>query len=669
MKIIVTGGAGFIGSHLVDRLIDDKHEVVVLDDLSGGYERNINKKAKFYNLDLRNKSKTSKIVKDLKPEIVYHLAANAAENKAQFSPIDITTRNYDTFLNTLVPAVNSGMKRMIVTSSIAVYGALQTPFKETDKPEPEDLYGISKLSMEESLKILSKVHGFEYVITRPHNVYGPRQNMSDPYRNVVTLFMNAILSGKPYYIYGDGEQRRCFSYVDDVVDALFKCGFEDVNGKIFNVGSDKDYSINELSESIQKVTNTSLKPVYISDRPQEVKVAISDHTLARNYLNYRDSTTFIDGIRNTWKYAESLGPQKLKFDKVEMFSPSMPENWKTKKQQTPKVTMVISNHNGVELGILSDTFKNLKNINYKNIETIFVDNNSTDNSIDFINKSMKKLKNARLIENDNNYTKGLNKAINQSDGEYIAIFHNDVELGDDFIKIITGNMQKDKEVAIAQGKVLLHYDHNIVDSVGETIDGFGTPLSLGSGKQERLYKNKSEILSPASSAFIVKRSALMAVGGFDEVYHIGHEVMDLALRLRRAGYLAYCYPEAVTYHKHGSTNLNKNYRDNALWHAYKNRARTIIKNFPLQKALVSTAILFSVYFSTGLYEIIATNEKRRGISRLSAIFWSIGNLPFSLAERFSLKNKLHNSELDPEAREMMPAGEILKSINSYMVSK
>jgi len=326
-KVLVTGGAGFIGSHLVDRLIKAGHEVSVIDDLSGGYIENVNEKARFYNCDIRNRVKASRMITKIKPELVYHLAANAAENKAQFSPIDITTRNYDTFLNTLVPAFNNGMMRIVVTSSIAVYGALQTPFKETDKPEPEDLYGISKFAMEESLKVLAKVHNFEYVITRPHNVYGPRQNMRDPYRNVVTLFMNSILSGKPYYIYGDGKQRRCFSYVDDVVDALFKCGFKSVSGMTFNVGSDVDYTINDLSRLVQKITNNKLEPIYLSDRPQEVKVAISDHSLAKRYLKYKDKTEFKSGIIKTWEYAKMLGPQKLKFDKVEMFNKNMPSNW------------------------------------------------------------------------------------------------------------------------------------------------------------------------------------------------------------------------------------------------------------------------------------------------------------------------------------------------------
>lgn len=327
MKILVTGGAGFIGSHLVDRLVK-KHEVFVIDDLSGGLRKNLNPKAGFSKLDLRDRDGADRIISGIKPDIVYHLAANAAENKAQFSPIDITSRNYNTFINTLVPSLKSGMKRIIVTSSIAVYGSLQTPFKENDKPEPEDLYGISKLAMEETLKVLAKVHSFEYVITRPHNVYGPRQNMKDPYRNVVTIFMNSLLKRKPYFIYGDGKQRRCFSYIDEVTDALFKCGFEDVSGKIFNVGADKDYSIIELSDMVQKVSGINIAPTFIEDRPQEVKIAIADHKNAKKYLGYKDMTTLEKGIKKTWEYAKKMGPQVPVFTEVEIPSAKLPANWR-----------------------------------------------------------------------------------------------------------------------------------------------------------------------------------------------------------------------------------------------------------------------------------------------------------------------------------------------------
>ncbi|MDO8619473.1 MAG: NAD-dependent epimerase/dehydratase family protein [Candidatus Daviesbacteria bacterium] len=328
MKVLVTGGAGFIGSHLSDKLIQAGHSVSIIDDLSGGKKEHLNRKAKFYQLDLRNVEKTDKAIKIIKPEIVFHLAANAAENKAQFSPIDITTRNWNAFINTLVSSLRYGMKRFIVTSSIAVYGSQQTPFKETAKGEPEDLYGVSKLAMEESLKILSKVHKFEYVITRPHNVYGPRQNMNDPYRNVVTIFMNALLKKQAFHIYGDGEQRRCFSYINDVVDAIFKCGFGNFHSMIFNIGADKDYSINQLSEAIQKVTKINIPPIYIDERPQEVKVAISDHAQAKKHLGYQDKTALFEGIQETWEYAKKIGPLEHIFDDVELDSPLLPKHWR-----------------------------------------------------------------------------------------------------------------------------------------------------------------------------------------------------------------------------------------------------------------------------------------------------------------------------------------------------
>lgn len=327
-RVLVTGGAGFIGSHLVDELVKRKYRIAILDDFSGGNLRNCNEKAKIFKVDIRNFRKTDDAISLFKPDTVFHLAANAAENKAQFSPVDITSRNFDGSIKVLTASIRNGVKRFIFTSSIAVYGSLQTPFKERDKAEPEDLYGVSKLAFEESLKILSNVHGFEYVIARPHNVYGPRQNMQDPYRNVVTIFMNSILQNKQFYIYGKGNQRRCFSYIDDVVEALVKCGAGKVNGKIFNIGSDTDYSVKELSDLVLKITKSNLKPLYLPERPQEVKVAISDHRLSKKYLGYKDKTSLEKGLTRTWEWVRGEGYKKPKFGTVEIDSPLLPKNWK-----------------------------------------------------------------------------------------------------------------------------------------------------------------------------------------------------------------------------------------------------------------------------------------------------------------------------------------------------
>lgn len=321
MKCLVTGSAGFIGSHLVDSLIKQEHSVVGIDDFSGSTTQNIHEFSHQYVADCRNAEAIDDIFRVERPEVVYHLACNAAENKAQFSPVDITSRNYDAFIKVLTPFIKYGGKRFIFTSSIAVYGALQTPFKETDKPEPEDLYGITKLAAEQTLKVMSKVHGFEYVIARPHNVYGPRQNMSDPYRNVVTIWMNSLLRKQPCYIYGDGEQRRCFSYIDDVIHVLYKCGFDLVAGMTFNVGSSKHYSLNDLARVI------GVKPEYLPERPQEVKEAIADHKQVHTYVGYTEETTLEDGIAKTWEWCKQQGPKEPLYTPIEIPSDKLPKNW------------------------------------------------------------------------------------------------------------------------------------------------------------------------------------------------------------------------------------------------------------------------------------------------------------------------------------------------------
>lgn len=329
-KFLVTGGAGFIGCHIVDKLIDKGHAVFVIDDLSGGNKENINPKASFFQCDLRDASSADRIISQIRPDIVFHLAANAAENKAQFSPVDITSRNWNAFINTLTPFIKYGGKRFIFTSSIAVYGSLQTPFRETDKPEPEDLYGITKLAAEQALHVMSKVHNFEFVIARPHNVYGSKQNMKDPYRNVVTIWMNSILQNTPYYIYGDGLQRRCFSYIDDVVNALYNCADLNMSGSAFNIGSDKDCSLIQLSDTIREITGTTLKPVFIAERPQEVKEAIADHAQAKKFLGFEDRISLKEGLLKTWEYVKTQGVQTPIYTEIEIDSPKLPENWRVK---------------------------------------------------------------------------------------------------------------------------------------------------------------------------------------------------------------------------------------------------------------------------------------------------------------------------------------------------
>lgn len=324
MKCLVTGQSGLIGSHLVDELLSKGHDVYGISRT----DRNENPKCHNFCLDLKHTAKSKEVIESIAPEIVFALAADAAEGKSFFSPIEVTTNNIDVFFNTLVPSIRAGkLKRFIFASSVAVYGSIKTPFKESDTPVPQDIYGICKLTNENSLKIMSRVHGFEFVIVRPHNVFGPRTNMNDPYRNVVTLFMNHILRNEPYYIYGNGDMRRCFSYVKDVTNIICRCGFDNVPGMTFNVGSDIDWSINKLSEIIQKVSEHSITPIYLPDRIQEVHTAISDHTLIKKIFGYKD-TPLEKALKETWNWVEKQGPHEYNYTELELPSDFIPDNWK-----------------------------------------------------------------------------------------------------------------------------------------------------------------------------------------------------------------------------------------------------------------------------------------------------------------------------------------------------
>lgn len=321
MRILVTGGAGFIGSHLVDKLREEEHSVLATDDLSGGtYDGDI------YQADCRDAEAMEHVMATFKPEILFHLAANAAESKAQFAPIDVTSRNYDCFVKTLTPFIRHGGRRCVFVSSIAVYGALQTPFRETDRPEPEDLYGISKYAAEESLKVLSRVHGLEYVIVRPHNVFGPRQNMRDPYRNVVTIFMNALLRNEPVALYGQGEPVRQFTYIDDLIYQLSQCATADVAGETFNLGSDAPILLKTLLNKIQNVSGITVPVEEFPLRPQEVLFAIADHSKARQAFG--EHITDLDtALLNTWEWVTKQGPQQPIYTELELPSDKVPTPW------------------------------------------------------------------------------------------------------------------------------------------------------------------------------------------------------------------------------------------------------------------------------------------------------------------------------------------------------
>jgi UDP-glucose 4-epimerase len=336
-KILVTGSAGFMGSHLFDRLFDAGYKVYGVDDLSGGFMRNVSRPKFFTKLDLRDRAKTAAYIKKIKPDIIFHLAADATEGRSQFTPFSALDRNLGAYLNLLVPAIKYGLKKMILTSSMSVYGAQQVPFDERMEPLPEDIYGISKAAMEKTTRVMSNVYGFKFVIIRPHNVYGPKQNLSDPYRNVVGIFINRLLSGKNFYLYGDGEQKRAFSYIDDVVPAMIKAAFnKNVEGLAMNIGSNTPVTLNQLSRTILKEffpdgVGKKFKPTYLPARPQEVKFAYCDHKIAEKFLNFKPKTELSEGVKEMIAWARSMGPQKFTYlDNLELENSSTPKTWKSK---------------------------------------------------------------------------------------------------------------------------------------------------------------------------------------------------------------------------------------------------------------------------------------------------------------------------------------------------
>lgn len=325
---LVTGGAGFIGSHVADSLIRKGHRVIVLDDLSGGFWENINPKAKFYKGSITNEKLLDKIFAENEIDYVFHLAAYAAEGLSHF----IRKFNYENNLigsmKLINRAVRNKVKHFVFTSSIAVYGTNQTPMAETLVPQPEDPYGIAKYAVEMDLKAAYEMFGLAYTIFRPHNVYGERQNHGDPYRNVLGIFINNIMKGKPMTIFGDGKQTRAFSYIGDVAPYIAdSIDISKAKNEIFNIGADKPYSVLKLAETIARAMNIKPKIEFLPMR-NEVVHAYSDHSKARKVFGIKKTTDLKTGVQKMVEWSKEIGPKNpKKFRNIEIFE-NMPPSWR-----------------------------------------------------------------------------------------------------------------------------------------------------------------------------------------------------------------------------------------------------------------------------------------------------------------------------------------------------
>ncbi|MEY2486943.1 MAG: UDP-glucose 4-epimerase [Verrucomicrobiota bacterium] len=326
-RVLVTGAAGFIGSHVADHCLNLGLEVVATDDLSGGFRENVPGNAEWVQGDLRD-PKFTKSLWDLGPfKYVYHLGAYAAEGLSHF----IRRYNYQTNLiatmNLINEAVKHDVKCFVFTSSIAVYGKNQLPMTEDLIPQPEDPYGISKYACELDLKAAHEMFGLNYIIFRPHNVYGERQNIADKYRNVIGIFMNQLLQGKPMTIFGDGAQTRAFSHIDGVAPLIAEGPLiPSAVNEIFNVGADTPYSVLEISREIAQAFG---RPHNIKFEParNEVVHAFSDHSKAGRVFPSAAQVSLKEGIARMARWVNAHGPSvSVEFKNIEL-TKNLPPSW------------------------------------------------------------------------------------------------------------------------------------------------------------------------------------------------------------------------------------------------------------------------------------------------------------------------------------------------------
>jgi len=327
-KVLVTGGAGFIGSHVVESAVKRGYQVVALDDLSGGFKENVVSGAEFIQGSINDNDLVMKLFEENKFEYVFHLAAYAAEGLSHFIKRFNYNNNLIGSVNLINAAVNHDVKCFVFTSSIAVYGASpELPMTEETITHPEDSYGIAKLAVEQELKACKEMFDLNYIIFRPHNVFGERQNIGDKYRNVVGIFMNQILQDKPMSVFGDGEQTRAFSYIADVAPLIAESvDMPAAYNQIFNVGADQHYSVNQLATSVAKAMGVEPNVLHLPAR-NEVVNAYSSHDKIRKVFGDRDLVSLDGGLSRMAEWVRQHGARSSsKFENIEV-TKNFPKAW------------------------------------------------------------------------------------------------------------------------------------------------------------------------------------------------------------------------------------------------------------------------------------------------------------------------------------------------------
>ena len=307
--VLITGVAGLLGSNLADWITENEPETVVLgvDNLSGGYLDNINDNVVFYQIDITEGDLTF-LFNRYEINTIYHFAAYAAEGLSPFMRVFNYKNNLISTARLINLAIMYSIKRFVFTSSMATYGVGNPPFHEGDPLEPIDPYGIAKAACEQDLAVAKSQHGLDYTIIKPHNVYGPKQNIWDRYRNVLGIWMNQHLNGKPLTIFGDGNQQRAFSFVYDIVEPLWLAGWApNASGEIINLGGKTTISINQAADLLIDVMGSGSK-VYKESR-HEVQNAWSSWQKSKQILGYEERHTLEEGLRIMWEWAQ-LQPRR-----------------------------------------------------------------------------------------------------------------------------------------------------------------------------------------------------------------------------------------------------------------------------------------------------------------------------------------------------------------------
>ena len=324
---LVTGGAGFLGSHVAEHLVRMGLSVVVLDDLSGGFRRNVPEGAELREGSIVDHDLVEALFDEHRFDHVFHLAAHAAEVLSHFIRRHSYTVNVVGSANLVNAAVRHDVRCFVFTSSIAVYGTTDERFHEETVPRPAEPYGIGKWAVEQDLQAAQDLFGLPFIVFRPHNIYGERQNLSDPYRNVIGIFMNQVLRGEPCSIFGDGSQTRGFSYVGDVGPVIAESIRQPAAyGGTFNIGAEEPCSVMDLARIVHEAIGRDTGVVHLPARPEGLAI-LSDHARIRRVFGSRETVSLAEGIRRMASWAKTVEPAPRRpFGPLEI-DKGLPPSW------------------------------------------------------------------------------------------------------------------------------------------------------------------------------------------------------------------------------------------------------------------------------------------------------------------------------------------------------